>query len=50
MSAQGYPAITEPVEGSSRPVTYHLAETRDGLYAPYALRLPSEDATDLPFV
>ena len=50
MSAQSYPAIIEPVEGSSRPVTYHLAETRDGLYAPYALRLPSEDAAGLPFV
>jgi len=50
MSAPSYPAITEPVEGSSRPVTYRLAETRDGLYVPYALRLPSEDATGLPFV
>jgi hypothetical protein len=48
--ASSYPAITEPVAGSSRPVTYHLAETRDGLYVPYALRLPSEDATGLPFV
>jgi len=50
MSALSYPAITEPVGGSSRPVTYRLAETRDGLYVPYALRVPSEDATGLPFV
>jgi hypothetical protein len=50
MSAPSYSAITEPVEGSSRPVTYQLAQTWDGLYVPYALRLPSEGATGAPFV
>ena len=50
MPAPSYAAITEPVLGSSRPVSYHLAETWDGLYVPYALRLPSQDATGLPFV
>src|SRR6185312_8909781 len=45
-----YPAITEAVPGSARPVSYHLAQTWDGLYVPYALRLPSQDATGLPFV
>ena len=50
MPASAYPAITEPVPGSTRPVSYHLAETRDGLYVPYALRLPSQDATGFPFV
>jgi hypothetical protein len=50
MTAPGYAAITEPVPGSSRPVSYHMAETWDGLYVPYALRLPSQDATGLPFV
>jgi hypothetical protein len=48
--APSYAVITEPVPGSSRPVGYHLAETWDGLYVPYALRLPSQDATGLPFV
>jgi hypothetical protein len=50
MPAPSYAAITEPVQGSSRPVSYHLAETWDGLYVPYALRLPSQDATGHPFV
>ncbi|MCW2840202.1 MAG: hypothetical protein JWR55_1685 [Aeromicrobium sp.] len=48
------PDITEPVAvdevpGSDRPVSYHLAETRDGLYAPYALRTPADEGT-FPFV
>jgi hypothetical protein len=50
MPAPSHAAITEPVPGSSRPVSYHLAETWDGLYVPYALRLPSQTATGLPFV
>lgn len=50
MPAPTFAAITEPVPGSSRPVHYCLAETWDGLYVPYALRLPSPEATNLPFV
>ena len=50
MPAPTFAAITEPVPGSTRPVHYCLAETWDGLYVPYALRLPSPDATGLPFV
>jgi hypothetical protein len=43
--AVGWPAtdravLVEPVPGSDRPVHYFLAETLDGLYTPYALRLP----------
>ena len=34
-------AYTDEVEGSDSPVHYLFAETLDGLYAPYALRLPS---------
>jgi hypothetical protein len=30
----------EQLPGSDRPVHYVLAETLDGLYTPYALRLP----------
>ncbi|HMM94559.1 hypothetical protein [Phycicoccus sp.] len=36
----GDPVLVEPVAGSDRPARYHLAETLDGLYTPYALRLP----------
>ena len=50
MPSPNYAAITEVVPGSSRPVSYCLAETWDGLYVPYALRLPSPDASGLPFV
>jgi dienelactone hydrolase len=43
--AVGRPAATdevlvEEVAGSDRPAHYFLAETLDGLYTPYALRLP----------
>ncbi|NUR07357.1 MAG: hypothetical protein HOQ22_13580 [Nocardioidaceae bacterium] len=41
--------LVEPVAGSDRPAHYHLAETLDGLYAPYALRLP-EGPGPHPFV
>ncbi|WP_432478177.1 alpha/beta hydrolase family protein [Nocardioides sp. GXQ0305] len=34
------PLQVEPVAGSDRPAQYLLAETLDGLYVPYALRLP----------
>ena len=34
------PVLVEPLAGSDRPAHYLLAETLDGLYAPYALRLP----------
>ena len=33
--------MVEQLPGSDRPIRYVLAETLDGLYAPYALRLPS---------
>jgi dipeptidyl aminopeptidase/acylaminoacyl peptidase len=39
----------EAVAGSDRPVQYRLAPTMDGLYAPYALRLPAGDGPH-PFV
>jgi dienelactone hydrolase len=32
--------LVEDVAGSERPARYFLAETLDGLYAPYAMRLP----------
>lgn len=34
------PIFTETLPGTDSPVQYLLAETLDGLYAPYALRLP----------
>jgi dienelactone hydrolase len=34
------PLLVEPMDGSPSPVHYLLAETLDGLYTPYALRLP----------
>jgi dienelactone hydrolase len=43
------PVAEEYVHGSDRPVRYYLAETMDGLYAPYALRTPSDSGTH-PFV
>ena len=35
------PVLVEPLAGSDRPAHYLMAETLDGLYAPYALRLPA---------
>jgi hypothetical protein len=43
------PLFTEPVDGSTRPAAYYLAESRDGLYLPYALRTP-DGAGPFPFV
>src|SRR4029453_5869899 len=43
------PVAEEGVPGSDRPVRYYLADTRDGPYAPYALRTPSDDGVH-PFV
>jgi dienelactone hydrolase len=43
------PVLTEELPGSDRPVEYHLAETLDGLYTPYALRTPAGDGPH-PFV
>ena len=48
------PVLTEDLAGtgltgSDRPVEYLLAETLDGLYAPYALRTPAGDGPH-PFV
>lgn len=43
------PLLTEDVAGSDRPAHYLLAETLDGLYTPYALRLPEGDGPH-PFV
>jgi dienelactone hydrolase len=34
------PFLTEDVVGSDRPARYYLAETLDGLYAPYVVRVP----------
>ncbi|MDG4667165.1 hypothetical protein [Mycobacterium sp. 236(2023)] len=50
MTSPNWAPITEAVPGSSRPVSYHLAPTWDGLYTPYALRLPSGDGSGFPFV
>jgi dienelactone hydrolase len=41
--------LVEELRGSDRPAHYFLAETLDGLYAPYALRLPDADGPH-PFV
>jgi hypothetical protein len=41
--------LTEELAGSSHPAHYLLAETLDGLYTPYALRLPDGDGPH-PFV
>jgi hypothetical protein len=41
--------LVEKLAGSDRPAHYYLAETLDGLYVPYALRLP-EGAGPHPFV
>lgn len=45
----GEPVSVEDVPGSSRPAAYYLAETRDGLYAPYVVRTPADEGT-FPFV
>jgi hypothetical protein len=46
---QHHPVLVEEVAGSSRPAAYYMAETRDGLYAPYVVRTPSDDGR-FPFV
>lgn len=43
------PLLTEELAGSDSPADYLLAETLDGLYTPYALRLPAGDGPH-PFV
>ncbi|MEV6299103.1 hypothetical protein AB0M02_06835 [Actinoplanes sp. NPDC051861] len=43
------PVRVEPLPGSDSPAHYYLAETLDGLYTPYALRLPPGDGPH-PFV
>lgn len=43
------PLFVEEVAGSARPANYYLAESRDGLYVPYALRTPAA-AGRFPFV
>ena len=43
------PVLVQPVAGSDRPASIYLAPTLDGLYTPYALRTPSDDAA-APFV
>jgi len=43
------PVLVEEVAGSDRPAQYFLAETLDGLYVPYALRLPDTPGPH-PFV
>ena len=39
------PVFVEDIKGSARPAAYYLAETRDGLYVPYALRTPADEGT-----
>ena len=43
------PLFVEDVAGSGRPAAYYLAESRDGLYVPYALRTPAGQGR-FPFV
>ncbi|QBR92170.1 alpha/beta hydrolase family protein [Nocardioides euryhalodurans] len=43
------PLATDLLPGSDRRVDYHLAETLDGLYVPYALRTPAGEGPH-PFV
>lgn len=43
------PVLVEALTGSDRPARYFLAETMDGLYVPYALRLPDQEGPH-PFV
>ncbi|MDR2987222.1 MAG: hypothetical protein LBV34_20530 [Nocardiopsaceae bacterium] len=43
------PLFIEDVDGSTRPAAYYLAESRDALYVPYAMRTPSDDGK-FPFV
>lgn len=45
----GQPVLVEDVPGSSRPASYYMAETRDGLYAPYVVRTPADEGP-YPFV
>src|SRR5215472_7746288 len=47
--SSGEPVCTEDVEGSTRPAAYYLAESRDGLYAPYVVRTPADEGR-FPFV
>lgn len=49
LGVPGDTVLVEPLEGSDSPVHYVLAETLDGLYVPYALRLPPGDGPH-PFV
>jgi len=39
------PLFSVEVPGSTRPARIYLAETLDGLYAPYALRTPADEGT-----
>lgn len=43
------PFLVEDVGGSARPAAYYLAESRDGLYVPYVVRIPA-DKGRFPFV
>jgi hypothetical protein len=43
------PVLVEEVAGSPRPAAYFMAETRDGLYAPYVVRTPADEGR-FPFV
>ncbi len=47
--APDQPVLVEDVAGSARPAAYYMAETLDGLYAPYVLRTPADDGR-FPFV
>ncbi len=43
------PFLRDELPGSDRPVEYHMAETMDGLYVPYAVRTPADNG-EFPFV
>jgi hypothetical protein len=43
------PVFVEDITGSARPAAYYLAESRDGLYVPYAMRTPADEGR-FPFV
>ena len=47
--SSGEPVLVEDVAGSDRPAAYYLAESRDGLYVPYAVRTPAGEG-QFPFV
>src|SRR5215510_1086113 len=47
--SSGEPVCTEEGEESTRPAAYYMAESRDGLYVPYVVRMPADEGR-LPVV